>query len=292
MIGQLSDWLKELLDSRKARLSSNSNVIDFHFNGLTAPNIRLLHFDILPFRIGELCCWGLVNEQTHINLMERFILKVKKENTIIVNQYDNILNSDFLLEEYHRVIYGLQVGIKNAEQKYLEFTRIGRGNTPSLPKNGKRRKLVFAILKKYETYIYKEKIPSFTIRRQRLLVTLSSFSEDRKFDYLFVDEFQDCTQGDFRIFHKLLKNPDHFCIAGDLAQSIHIGKSAKIPRFEDMDKNKRRRLHRLGVSYRLPVRISEAIKPISEAIKVSFNNEDGVNIITPHKRVLPQDLDL
>ena len=77
-----------------------------------------------------------------------------------------------------------------------------------------------------------------------------------------------------------MKNPDHLCIAGDLAQAVHIGKSARIPRFEDMA---RRNIHRLEGSYRLPVRISEAIKPISEAIQLSFNKEDGVSIITPYK---------
>lgn len=280
LIGQLSKWLKELLDTNKARQSFNSNVVYFHFNGSPTPNITLLHFDILPLRIGTVPFYGLVNEQTHIDLMQRFISEVKTENNITTNQYDNILNSDFLLEEYHRVIYGLEVGIANAEQKYQEFTRVGRGNNPSLPKKGTRRKLVFDTLKKYATHVYRNNIPSFTVRRQLLLVELNDFTEARKYDYLFVDEFQDCTQADFRIFNQLLKNPDHFCIAGDLAQAVHIGKSAKIPRFEDMA---RRQFHRLEGSYRLPVRISEAIKPISEAIQLSFNNEDGVGVITPYK---------
>lgn len=280
LIGQLTRWLKELLDSSKTRQSSNNNVVYFHFNGSPTPNITLLHFDILPLRIGSVPFYGLVNEQDHINLMNRCIEEVKTENSVTNDQYDNILNSDFLLEEYHRVIYGLEVGIANAEQAYQEITRLGRGSNPSLPKNGRRRKLVFQTLKKYAVHVYHNNIPSFTVRRQRFLAQLDSFPNSRKYDYLFVDEFQDCTQADFRIFNQLLKNPDHLCVAGDLAQAVHIGKSAKIPRFEDMA---RRQFHRLEGSYRLPVRISEAIKPISEAIQLSFNNEDGVGVITPYK---------
>ena len=149
-----------------------------------------------------------------------------------------------------------------------------------MPKNGIRRKLAFACLKRYAQHLYNNKIPHFTIRRQRLLLELNDKPQRLKYDYLFVDEFQDCTRADFQIFNLLLNNPDHFTIAGDLAQAVHIGKAARIPRFENMA---RRQFHRLEGSYRLPVRISEAIQPISQAIKLSFNNVDGVGVITPFK---------
>lgn len=277
LIGQLSKWLSETLDSSKFRIVGGVN---FFFNGSNVANIRLLHFDILPLRIGGVPFYGLVNEQTHIDIIEEIIKEVKAENGITNNQYDTVLNVDFLLEEYHRVIYGLEVGISRAEENYYQITRQGRGRNPSLPRNSQRRKLVFSALKKYAYKIYSQNIPSFTVRRQVFKSNLISKKVDVKFDYLFVDEFQDCTQADFRIFNLLLKNPDNLTVAGDLAQAVHIGKSAKIPRFQDMA---RRQFHRLEGSYRLPVRVSEAIKPISEAIKIGFNNEDGVGIITPYK---------
>ncbi len=101
-----------------------------------------------------------------------------------------------------------------------------------------------------------------------------------KYDYIIVDEFQDCTNADFEIFFRLLKNPDHLIIAGDLAQAVHIGKAAKIPRDERM---LRRTFHRLEGSYRLPVRISECIKDLSIKISESFGGEEGTSIITPYK---------
>ncbi len=276
LIGQLSNWLSETLDSSRFRKSG----VDFYFNGSSAANVRLLHFDILPLRIGGVKFNGLVNEQIHKDILETIIQTVKNENSITNDQYDNILNVDFLLEEYHRVIYGLEVGISKAEEKYYGITRQGRGRSHSLPRNGRRRQLVFSVLKKYALQIFNQNIPSFTVRRQMFKSNLDNNRIKVKFDYLFVDEFQDCTLADFKIFNLLLKNPDNLTVAGDLAQAVHIGKSAKIPRFQDMA---RRQFHRLEGSYRLPVRISEAIKPISEAIKIGFNNEDGVGIITPYK---------
>jgi DNA helicase II / ATP-dependent DNA helicase PcrA len=280
LISQLTNWLKELLEPQKAKYSSNNSVVFFHFNGSSIPNITLLHFDILPLRIGTVPFNDFVDEQIHLDIMTECINTVKNENGITNNENLPFLNPDFLLEEYHRVIYGLQVGIKNSEEVYQGITRLGRGNNPSLPKNSNRRKLVFQTLKKYAIHIYREDIPSFTVRRQRFLSELNSFPDHKKYDFLFVDEFQDCTQADFKIFNQLLVDPDRLCVAGDLAQAVHIGKSAKIPRFEDMA---RRKFHRLEHSFRLPVRVSEAIKPISEAIQLSFNNDEGVGVITPYK---------
>ena len=283
LIEQITKWLNELIDKQKSRKSINNGGVYFHFTGSPAPNITLLHFDILPLRIGNVPFYGLVNERVHEEIMLQILNQVKKENGITGNQYDNILNVDFLLEEYHRVIYGLEINLNN-ENEYQEVLRTGRGRNPSLPKNDTRRNLVFQVLRKYEIHVTNNNVPSFTIRRRRFLASLEKLPANRKYDYLFVDEFQDCTQADFRIFNLLLKDPDHLCVAGDLAQAVHIGKSARIPRFEDMAK---RQFHRLQGSYRLPVRVSEAIKPVSEAIKLGFNNEDGVGVITPYKGAPP-----
>jgi hypothetical protein len=100
------------------------------------------------------------------------------------------------------------------------------------------------------------------------------------YDYILVDEFQDCTEADFEIFYSMIKDPNNFTIAGDLAQSIHLGTAARIPRDERMT---RRQFYRLDGSYRLPVRISECIKQLSTAIVQRFGNDEGVTDITPYK---------
>ena len=286
LVKGLGDWLADILDNTKfkRRFDTNFNGHNdgsshFTFTGSPETNIRLLHFDMLPKHLGGIkYTWEV--EETHHNILNDIIAEVTNEEKIKTDDYANILNSDFLFEEYHRVIYGLQCRIRDGEAQYLNLKREGRGNNPSLQKNSYRRKLVWKCLERYAKFIHKKDIQSFTTRRQMFLYELTQKKVDIKYDYIIVDEFQDCTNADFEIFFHLLKDPDHLIIAGDLAQAVHIGKAAKIPRDEQMA---RRRIFRLEGSYRLPVRISECIKDISIKISESFGGADGANIITPYK---------
>lgn len=287
LIGKLAEWLKDLLDPAKYSIKYDTNFHGFNdksshftFNNSTHTNIRLLHFDMLPKLLGGVRYRGLVNHEQHFSLLREIIEKVKREEKINNDRFDNILNPDFLFEEYHRVIYGLQVGITKGEETYLNLTRKGRGNNPSLQKNSERRKLAWKCLSEYAQRMHNEGIQSFTLRRQYLYSKLKSGEVKPNYDYILVDEFQDCTEADFEIFYSMIKDPNNFTIAGDLAQSIHLGTAARIPRDERMT---RRQFYRLDGSYRLPVRISECIKQLSNAIVQRFGNDEGVTDITPYK---------
>ena len=289
LIGKLAEWLKDILDSSKFTIrydagfngyTEKSSHFVFNHPNHTTTNIRLLHFDMLPKLLGGVRYRGLVNHQQHFTLLREIITNVKADEKIVNDQYDSILNPDFIFEEYHRVIYGLQVGITNGEETYLNIKRVGRGNNPSLQKNSQRRKLVFKCLVQYANRMHREGIESFTLRRQYLYAKLKSNHINLKYDYILVDEFQDCTGADFEIFYSLVTNPNNFTIAGDLAQSIHLGVAARIPRDVNMNK---RTFHRLEGSYRLPVRISECIKKLSETISLRFGNDEGTTSITPYK---------
>lgn len=140
LIGKLAEWLKDLLDETKYTIRYDTNYYGYSeksshitFKNSKHTNIRLLHFDMLPKLLGGVKYKGLVKNIEHFNLLKEIIQKVKEEN-IINDKHDNILNPDFLFEEYHRVIYGLQVGISKGEETYLTITRKGRGNNPSLQK--------------------------------------------------------------------------------------------------------------------------------------------------------------
>lgn len=287
LIGKLAEWLKDLLDSTKYSIRYDTNFHGFNdksshftFKNSSHTNIRLLHFDMLPKLLGGVRYRGLVNHEQHFSLLREIIEKVKREEKINNDRFDNILNPDFLFEEYHRVIYGLQVGITKGEETYLNLTRKGRGNNPSLQKNSERRKLAWKCLTEYAQRMHNEGIQSFTLRRQYLYSKLKSGEVKPNYDYILVDEFQDCTEADFEIFYSMIKDPNNFTIAGDLAQSIHLGTAARIPRDERMT---RRQFYRLDGSYRLPVRISECIKQLSTAIVERFGNDEGVTDITPYK---------
>lgn len=296
LIEKLSQWLRELLDKNKYNFrfdSINEKSSHFTFNhpGNTSTNIRLIHFDMLPKKLAGVRYRGLVKQEEHFKLLEEIVSIIKKEEKISNESYDNILSPDFLFEEYNRVIYGLQIGISGSEETYLNVSRKGRGRNPSLEKNSYRRKLVFKCLQKYATRMHIDGIESFTIRRQYFYSLLKKEQVNIKYDYIFVDEFQDCTRADVDIFFKLLK-PDkqnNFTLAGDLAQAVHLGTSARADSIREVIRDGGRRglvniqWHYLNGSYRLPVRISEAIKKISEAINTRFNEDRSASIITPYK---------
>lgn len=287
LIKKLSEWLVDVLDENKIRVvydaDSQGNPqksCRIYFTDSKIANIRLLHFDMLPKLIGSVTYRGMVSMPLHHKIINEIIQEVKRENNITGSQYDNILNSDFIFEEYHRVIYGLQVGITGSEETYLKVSRVGRGNNPSLQKDSDRRKIVFQCLKKYALRMHNEGVESFTIRRQYLLSKLNNNKIGFKYDYILVDEFQDCTAADFKIFYSLINDPNKFTIGGDLAQAVHLGLAARIPRDKNMAT---RRNFKLEGSYRLPVRISECISNLSHAINKRFSNTEGTSNIVPYK---------
>jgi len=82
----------------------------------------------------------------------------------------------------------------------------------------------------------------------------------------------------------MLKEVDNLILAGDLAQSVHVGQSGTIPKEGDMSK---RVIHRLRGSYRLPYRVSEAISPLSNNITNNSGDKDVTIQITPYKGAPP-----
>lgn len=298
LLGQLSQWLSDILDKNRFRIEYDTNFHGYadrpckiYFKGSPTPNIRLLHFDMLPKLIGGVPTWGKVNEDQHRTILSRIISAVKTKHGITDDRYDNILNADFLLEEYHRVIYGLQVGIKGAKEEYLTVSRKGRGNEPRLERNSDRRKLVWECLEQYGEHIYRQRVPSFTLRRQLFLSKLENRQVTTVYDYVVVDEFQDCTRADFEIFFHLLNDPNHLVISGDLAQAVHLGKSANIESLREAIREGRTMndisWNYLEGSYRLPFRICEAVKRISEHINLSFRGNRAAGILTPYKGAPP-----
>ncbi len=288
LIGKLSEWIKDILDSNKYSFRNDRNFYGysekschFTFKGSNKTNIRLLHFDMLPKYLGDIRYRGLVEKEKHLQVIANIIYNLKVEESILDDRFDNLLNPEFIFEEYHRVVYGLQYFRK---EQYIEEKRVGRGSNPSLPRGSKKREYIWICIIRYYKFIKQQNMQSFITRRQEFLTKLRKEELDIKFDYILVDEFQDCTNADFEIFFRMLDNPDKLVLAGDLAQAVHIGKTARIPRDERMS---RRRFYRLEGSYRLPVRISECIRKLSEKIVETFSNEEGVNSITPYKASPP-----
>jgi DNA helicase II / ATP-dependent DNA helicase PcrA len=264
LMSYLGKWIEDLLNKEKVERIGNN----FKFKNSGTINISLMHFDILPTRIGN-ANGSLVFNNTLRAIATEAIASVKEENKITTNKHDKVLNPDYVIEEYHRIVYGLQYV---TEKDFLTSERKGR---PKLKKEGDNRKLLWKAVWKFLDILEKKNIESIVLRRHKFLRQLQQKQIKTKFTHIFVDEFQDCTQADYQIFDLLLDNPNNIVLAGDIAQAIQIGNVADIPRIRT-EEMYNRKTHLLKGSYRLPFRISECITRISEII------QNG-SVITPYK---------
>lgn len=223
------------------------------------------------------------DEKNHLSFIANAIKEAKTEMKIHEDAMPDILNPEFIFEEYHRIFYGMSC--KSLEQ-YQTIARKGRGKRIKLDTNSERRKAIYSVVLKYLKWMinHTNSGHSFIARRQALLNEISKDTFTPSFDYVLVDEFQDCTPADYRIMHSLLKNVNNLIISGDLAQAVHIGQSGAIPKDSEMGK---RKIHRLKGSYRLPYRISEAITPLSTNINSTSEEKEITSEITPFKGAPP-----
>ena len=218
--------------------------------------------------------WTCLTRQYRI--LEKIIKKVRDKFGLKDTEQSRILDPLFILDEYHRVVYGKNCFIKDT---YANVDRKGRG-TP-LGKN--QREIVFYAINQFLRELEATNKATPITRRHKLYKKLKKGDMNKIYDHIFVDEFQDCTQTDFQIFYHMILDPNNFVIAGDYAQAIHLGASSDIPRDNDMSK---RVTHKLIGSYRLPYRISECIQELSK--KINTNRGDNmVDILSPYKGAPP-----
>lgn len=270
LIGYLLGWIVDLLDRTKFRRSGEY----IYFNGSTVPNITCWHFDVLPTRIG-----GIYGELIFENGLKQYAAKaieeIKAESKITHNRYDSFLNPGYVVEEYHRVIYGLQY---TKEDEFQVGKRKGR--VPRLNTNGASRKILWEVCMRFLQKLQASPYDSIITKRHKLLKQLISGALPFKYTHIFIDEYQDCTEADYMIFDRLLTDSENLVMAGDFAQAVHLGQAAELPRLSSHADMGRRLRIKLKGSYRLPYRVSEAISPLSKLI------QDG-NIITPFKAAPP-----
>ena len=277
LIAKLGDWIAQLLNpERFVRNMISAEASTFIFSNSNEANIHVMHFDLLPTRLGKITL-NCLNDEQHLNIIKEFADKLKKDGKIDHSRYDEILDPDFIYEEYHRVFYGMDIRTKD---EYMNIKR--RGMWHPLKKD--RREIIYECINNYMHYMHKIKMYSFLTRRRFFLNDLKNDTYKKKFDYILIDEFQDCTNADFEIFFNLIHDVNNLTFAGDLAQAIQIGKSADIPRAEKM-KYKKNEL--LEGSYRLPQRISESLEKLSKSIVTRWKSNEGVEAITPVKNSPP-----
>jgi hypothetical protein len=288
LVAHLGDWIEQLLDcpnkcARQTFVRNNKKepFSWFKFKGSAQVNIYVYHLDILPTKIGAIASCDVTRngqdiEAFHLEMLSQIAQEYAEMHKLDRKKMGKILDPVFLLEEYHRIIYGWQC---SSETTYLTKERVGRGNNPTLRYNSLRRRVVWEIIYTYLSRLKTSSLSNFTMQRHRFLRKLSKPNTIEKFDYILVDEIQDCTFADYTIFQNLLKPEGNLVLAGDLAQSIHLGTSVHFPT-SGFDKS------RLKGSFRLPFRVSEAIKPLSQVINSEFRKRRAsseTEIIYPYK---------
>jgi hypothetical protein len=186
------------------------------------------------------------------------------------------LQDDFLGEELERVIFSSRV---ETLEEYLEVRRRGRVK----PLDRASRKQVWSVL-------MTDPVPPSYVRRR-----LESFALHRKvideggqlqlkelFTHVFCDECQDFTEAEFRLLAALPPDAGRLVVAGDEAQSIHLAASYFRP---GSLRGRNWRVHRLEGSYRLPLRIAEAVAPVAHGIVVTRVDRKGdIDSLIPDTR--------
>ena len=278
----IKGWIGELLGDqahveREGIWLNESNVanIDFH------------HFDILPrrgpARAQNRNRFAVLGEEHAKEQIETIIRHTVAELGWQREHWGHALSPDFLYEESLRIMYGKSVSTK---KEYMNLDRRGRGQ-----KLGQRqREVVYEVISRWwKQCEAARRYPFHLIRRLFIQQLKNNTSWQQQYDFIFVDEYQDCTEADFSIFYRLVKDPNHLVLAGDLAQAVHLGSTSAIPRFShsDGDRGERQRnidYRQLDGSYRLPLSISRCIQPLTESIKLK---QSDATVIRPYKGAPP-----
>lgn len=280
----LKPWISQLLDRGRVHLAKTrrgSATYEYHFirpghSCSVHPNLSIMHFDVLPTRIGKVHKMegnytvagdgeGRTYEKAVRALIAEAIEQVRErlpEFGVTSSQIpDHIFDVGFVSDELHRVVYGQSAYDRDS---YLNADRPGR---PVVQRGGKPREILWEVLDAFSMLTKREQVRTFLQRRIHLLDLLDNGRLRGSYTHLLVDEVQDCTPADFRIFRGLLQDPNNLFLTGDLAQAVHMGRSASTRLSAVYPEFYRLPSRTLEGSFRLPFRVSEALVPLSRRIR-------------------------
>ena len=164
---------------------------------------------------------------------------------------------------------GVYLVIKSqwTQNAYMSYKRPPGRLTLVVEKNP--RGIMWSCMNRYLQKCSEMDVQPFVMRRFMFLQQLRRGEHNGMFTHIFVDEYQDCTPADFEIFYRLLEDPNNLFVCGDLAQSLHLGRSSSSPKKLPRWSSKQGKFEHLPLdgSFRLPFRVSEAIQPLSVGIK-------------------------
>jgi SAM-dependent methyltransferase len=284
MVDQLAEWIEERMRASKTLSAVSVVHRDSGWTEATASvggvktSVTLLNRDRLPNRVlgqawpGRAPAWSTVVRQ-------RRAVAEAKFGPQHVSQYDRYLTPDFLDEELERVIYGRAA---LTWEVYGDTTlRIRRGRIKQLRLEA--RQLVWTVL------MDPPRPDSFVHRRIRAYEAYRDQVENERplgladgWTHVFVDECQDFTESDFRLLACIPPDPQHLFVTGDESQSMHLGPCFRRPGLRRRQWKK----HELGGSYRLPLRVCEALEGLAIAFVDAHSGPtaDELDLVLPESR--------
>ena len=159
----------------------------------------------------------------------------------------------FVLQELKRVIYGQSI---STLERYLVVTRRGRPSTPQM--NERQRRGLWNMLNS------RDRKKLWVDRRIDAYRRVSQGYRPNQFDRIFLDECQDFVEADFKLLAALAMDSHRIVVSGDGTQAMQTGSGYFRP---GQVGNARWKTHELVGSYRLPIRVCEAIEPVARAIQ-------------------------
>ncbi len=266
LLSQLRTWLVERLDHSTSGFRQRKGADgDYSFRSdadLTkAGEIRLLNWDKVPTRLMNVA--SISTSPSALNspslFQDRIAGHLARTGMHLREAEEGRLTAEFLKAEHARVIWGLQTATR---AEYLQRDRKGRRHGLD---RARMRPLGWDVL-------MGQGAPElFSHVRSRAME--ASLDDADVFDALFIDECQDFTPADFRLAGRLVRDADGISAFGDETQSMHLGTSYRRPGLLEGHNGQARRwrTHTLHGSYRLPLRICEAVAPLAKHVEASHS---------------------
>jgi SAM-dependent methyltransferase len=280
---QLAEWFEESMAQSTRQVERVDRLNDGGYTRYKAGetwSVLFMNWDRVPTRIFDLS----PNISDGAATIRKSIKTLPEK---LKSQWEQRpqLTPEFIDDEHRRVIYGLGA---HTLGKYLNTSRKGRKTALFKPD----RELVWKIL---------ENRPALSFTDTRLQALLSILEEDsfsirqlapKRFTSVFVDEVQDFLPADLKLLESLLEDKRKLCVFGDSLQAMHIGMA-----FDNstMLGGRRWKTWELSGSYRLPIRICEALLPLADAIAMHresvksqqisdevVDEDEQVDLVRPH----------
>lgn len=226
--------------------------------------VRMLNYDKVPTRLFGVRSADISSESdAAIRAMMNFWLRKGPADRREWAESRQWLTPKFIMSELRRVVFGLGA---LTEADYLAVERRGRGHSPRLTELDRRMlwSLMMGDRKNVRLFVDSRVEVVRRLRDNRAPLEV--------FDRVFIDEAQDFLPIEFtEVLPSLVNDPGGVVVAADATQAMHTGASFDPPwghRVHRRDGERYRvwNLHSLVGSYRLPIWVADAVRPLAKHI--------------------------